>query len=146
MDKILPQALAGGIFGTPVYWEGRNTLYVVASGDRLKAFSPTNASLPEFADSLTTTTFPFPGVSPVISADGLNGGIVWVLDTSGFATPQPAVLHAYDATDLSIELYASSQKSGDAAGPAVKFSVPTVANGKVYVGTQTELTVYGLQP
>ncbi len=146
VDKILPQALAGGIFGTPVYWEGRNTLYVVASGDRLKAFSLTNASLPEFADSLTTTTFPFPGVSPVISADGLNGGIVWVLDTSGFATPQPAVLHAYDATDLYIGLYASSQKSGDAAGPAVKFSVPTVANGKVYVGTQTELTVYGLQP
>lgn len=146
VDKILPQALAGGIFGTPVYWEVRNNLYVVASGDRLKAFSLTNASLPEFADSLTATTFPFPGASPVISADGLNGGIVWVLDTSGFDTSQPAVLHAYDATDLFVELYASSQKSGDAAGPAVKFAVPTVANGKVYVGTQTELTVYGLLP
>jgi hypothetical protein len=86
----------------------------------------------------------------VISWDGNNAasGIVWALDTSGYLAvpPQPAILPAYKAADLT-KLYASPASSNDplSAGAAVKFAVPTVANGKVYIGTQNELSVFGLQ-
>jgi hypothetical protein len=82
----------------------------------------------------------------VISSNGSVDGIVWALDTSGSATSAPAILHGYDATNLANELYASPSSGTGAAGVAVKFAVPTVANGKVYVGTQNELSVYGLLP
>jgi hypothetical protein len=74
---------------------------------------------------------------------------VWAVDTSnfgGFGPPSaPAVLHAYDATNAAHELYNTTQvPNRDVMGNAVKFVVPTIANGKVYVGTQTEVDVYGL--
>ena len=75
-----------------------------------------------------------------VSSNGATAGIVWVLDGGA------GVLYAYDATNLATELYDTTQASGgrDTPGAAVKFAVPTVANGHVYVGTQTELDVYGL--
>jgi hypothetical protein len=82
----------------------------------------------------------------VISANNSSGAIVWAVDTGGALAnpPTPAVLRAYDATDLTRELYTSSAKPQDAAGTAVKLAIPTVANGKVYIGTQNELSIYGL--
>jgi len=87
------------------------------------------------------------GATPVISSNGTNNAILWLIDSSGaLATPNaPAILRAYDPNNLSNEIYNSATVSSrDQAGLAVKFTVPTVANGKVYVGTQTELDVYGL--
>ena len=98
------------------------------------------------------TGFGFPGATPVISANGANNGIVWALQillARQAVSNGPPVLHAYLAADVSKELYNSTQNpSGQDSPPglSVKFSVPTVINGKVYVGTQTHLSVFGLLP
>src|ERR1700730_9533821 len=89
----------------------------------------------------------------VVSSNGANNAIIWLIDTTGALTTPPApntpaILRAFDATNLLNEIYnsATAPTDRDKAGLAVKFTVPTVANGKVYVGTQTELDVYGLLP
>lgn len=147
--------LGASLTGTPAYWVSNNTptIYVAPTGDSLKAFplangtfgSPSCSSGTAIPASNSADTFPFFGASPVVSSNGSTSGIVWALDTSGYAISAPAILHAYDAANLANELYASPSNGNGAAGLAVKFTVPTVANGKVYVGTQNELSVFGLQ-
>ncbi|GAC1698319.1 MAG: hypothetical protein PVS2B3_10110 [Steroidobacteraceae bacterium] len=107
----------------------------------------------------------FPGTTPSVSALGTSNGIVWALDNSQYCTSQspgcgPAILYAYDAGNLATQLWNSSLSGADTAGNAVKFTVPTVANGKVYIGTRGnniggadnstsvpgEVDVYGLKP
>jgi len=133
--QSLPGAI-GGLFGNPAYFDW--TLYFCGSGDSLKAFPISNAQMASTPASHSTEMFGYPGCLPTISANGKANGIAWILDPAG-------VLRAYDASNLANELYNSSQNAGrDALGPAVKFTVPTVANGKVYAGTQNSLAVYGL--
>jgi hypothetical protein len=138
-DSQIVQSLPGaikGLFGNPAYFNQR--LYFCAAGDRLKAFSISNAQMSSVPVSQSTATFNFPGCLPTISANGTSNGIVWVIDPAG-------VLRAYDASNLASELYDSGQNSArDAFGTAVKYSAPIVANGKVYAGTQNSLMVYGL--
>jgi hypothetical protein len=143
------QSQIGGMWSMPAYWN--NNVYFGGSVDSLKAFSATNGALGPTPSSASGTFFGFPGTTPSVSAHGTSGGIVWAIYTTSYGPPDsvvpgPAVLHAYDATNLGTELYNSSVVIGDKAGNAVKFAVPTIANGKVYVGTQTELDVYGLSP
>src|SRR5712691_8714668 len=144
-----PACIICGIFSTPAFWEGK--LYVVAIGDVLKQYTLANAALSALPARQASDVFGFPGATPAISSNGATNGIVWVLDTSNNGTPNgsgssgPAILFAYDATNLS-KLYSSQTSGAGAAGNAVKFVVPTVASGKVYVGTQTELSVFGLLP
>ncbi len=147
-----------GMWGTPAYWN--SSLYFGGaqdggtSGDSLKAFSFNaggSGMISTNPTSLSANTFYFSGPTPSVSSNGSSNGIVWALDNSEYGPPTPngsgpAVLHAYDAINLAKELWNSSQGAGNAAGFAVKFTVPTVANGKVYVGTRTELDVYGLLP
>lgn len=138
-------ASPGGIFSTPAVWE--NNVYLAGRADVLKLFRLNSGLLSTTPDSQSAALFMYPGATPAISSNGSINGIVWALDTNGFSTSSPAVLYAFDATNLSRELYNSnSAGSRDLAGPAVKFTVPTVANGRVYIGTQAELTVYGLLP
>jgi hypothetical protein len=150
-----------GIFATAAFWN--NSLYLAGVGGHVKAFA-FNTGMGKFDTSpasQSTAGFGFPGATPSVSATGATNGIVWALDNSEYCTQQspgcgPAVLHALDASNLGSELW----NSGSSAGNAVKFTVPTVANGKVYVGTRGnnaggaanttstpgELDVYGLLP
>ena len=104
------------------------------------------------ATAQTPETFTFPGVTPSISSNqSVPGtGIVWVISPAscgwpGCAPSGPGVLRAYDATNIRVELYNSEQNfTRDRLDSYVKFSVPTIANGKVFVGTQTSLNIYGL--
>src|SRR2546428_13476416 len=82
-----------------------------------------------------------------ISSNGSNSGILWAVQFDAQSSGGPAILHAWDANDVTHELYNSNENSArDAAGTAIKFAVPAVANGKVYINAQTEVDVYGLLP
>ena len=147
--------ISTGFFSTPAFWQ--NALYFAGSlqwhGDKLKRllFDPSSGQFNPSPVSQSAFIFNFPGATPSISSQGSLNGIVWAIDSSHTGNsvpfqPGPAVLFAYDATNLAKELWDSSQAGGnrDKAGGAVKFMVPRVANGKVYIGTRTELDVYGL--
>jgi hypothetical protein len=92
--------------------------------------------------SKSPKTYGYPGATPTISANGTMNAIVWAVE------PGKGILHAYDATNLSNELFNSTQAPGgrDSLGLNVKFAPPTVVSGKVFVGTQKELVVYGFLP
>ncbi len=153
------------IFSTGAFWN--NSFYIAGVHGPLITFA-FNTSTNMFSTAITshsTTTYGFPGATPSVSANGTTNGIVWTLEnetycTNGAVSCGPSILHAYDATTLFNDLWNSSMVAGDVAGNAVKFTVPTVANGKVYVGTRGnntggafgsttvsgELDVYGLKP
>jgi len=134
-------ALGNFVFATPAFFNG--VLYYGAVGDVLRAFPLTNAKLATTASSLSSNTFPYPGATPSVSANGTQNGIVWALESSMSA---PGVLHAFDATNLAHELYNSGQAANgrDSFGNGNKFITPMIVNGKVYVGTQTGVAVFGL--
>jgi hypothetical protein len=140
-----------GMFGTPAFWQ--NGLYIGGRGDKLKQFifDPSTGQFTTTPYSQSSHVFNFPGASPSVSSQGASNGIIWAIDASQYGPPAqsgPAVLHAYNAANLAVEYWNSSMAGGkrDQAGPAVKFVPPTIANGKVYVSTRTEIDVYGLFP
>jgi hypothetical protein len=156
------QTLTGPISGYwsgPAYWQSATATYVYDSGlnqeakgsagDYVRAYSLVNGL---FSPSVSVSQSPgklLVGSTPSISANGTTNGILWALARTDLLGTKPgshpAVLYAYDATNLGHQLYSSSSSgTRDQAGPSVKFVVPTIANGKVYAGTQTELDVYGL--
>ena len=132
---------------------GRQWVYISGMNDNLKAFQLSNDTLSAQQASETSEIFQFPGVIPSISSNkNMSGtGIVWIVSPPsdcfymGCNPHGSGILRAYDATDLSNELYKSTQNSSrDQLDSYVKFSVPTIANGKVFVGTLTGLSIYGL--
>jgi hypothetical protein len=128
----------GAVFGGPAYFN--NTVYFSAAKDTLKAFSISQARLETEPSSHSSQVFADQGSVPAVSANGSLNGIVWIVESSFGGT-----LHAYDASNLTNELYNSRMRGArDSLGPFVKFSVPTIANGKVYVGTGDTLEVFGL--
>jgi outer membrane protein assembly factor BamB len=151
----LSQVLSG-TWGMPAYWNGYvyfgtadhsqqclgNVSYPIKSYSFNVGGSGVLSSSPV---SSTPVGFSWPGPTPTISASGNSNGILWLLDNSSSGSSCCQVLHAYNAANLSNELYSSSSAPWniDVPGGSVKFAVPTVANGKVYVGTQNSVVVYG---
>jgi len=140
--QVLPDGTIGGEWGSPAYFNGL-VYYNGSSGDVLQALQLSAGQLSPVPISQSATPSWYPGPTPAVSANGSSSGIVWTLQVDGYATGSPAILHAYDAQDLAHELYNSSQMSVDQLDGAVRFTVPTIANGKVYVGTQNSLAVFG---
>jgi uncharacterized membrane protein len=135
----ITNALPNGASSTPAYFN--QTLYYGGIGDSVRAIDLLGTE----TTSQSASTFGPAGATPVISANGTSTPIVWALDTTASGGP---VLHAYDATDLTNELYNSAQATGsrDAVGATGTYTVPVVANGSVYIGTQSGLAVFGLLP
>jgi hypothetical protein len=131
-------ALSNSLYGMPAYFN--NTVYFGAVGDSIKGFTISNAKLSTVPAMTSSNTFGYPGATPSISSSGANNGIVWAVENSS-----PAVLHAYEAGNLSHELYNSNQSgTRDRFGAGNKFITPTIVNGRVYVGTGSGVAVFGL--
>jgi Putative Ig domain len=156
-------AFGSGIFSTGAYWN--NNFYLRGINGPLASYQLNTATALFSAGPVSGTSYGFPGSSPSVSAMGTSNGIVWDINSHLYCTQNsqgcaPAVLHAFNAGNVATELWNSSTNAQDAAGNAVKFNVPTIANGKVYVGsrgnntggasnstsTPGQLDVYGLKP
>ncbi len=132
-----------GLWSTPAYWNGN--VYLWAENDSLKMFPLTNGVLAKNASAQSSATSAFPGASPVVSSNGTQNGIVWAVLSDQYNSNGPSVLYAFNAANVAQQLYASNQNSSrDNAGPANKFAVPVVTNGKVYVAAVGQVDVYGL--
>lgn len=139
-DKVYEKdiwAIGGMEFGAPAYFGG--SIFYGAYRDNLRAFTLMNATLPRLQSSMTSQTFDYPGTTPSVSASQDSNAIVWTVENS-----VPAVLHAYLASDLSREIYNSSQAGARDQFENNKFITPMIANGRVHVGTKTGVAVFGL--
>lgn len=130
---------SGGVYSTPAYFNGN--LYYGAVDDSIRAFKFNQARLVTPMSSKTAITFGYPGATPSVSSNGLRDAIVWAVENN-----TPAVLHAYDANDLSHELYNSNQQRHRDEITGNKFITPMIAGGKVFVGTPTGVAVFGILP
>ena len=137
----VPSALSGGVFSTPAFFN--NTVYYAAIGDHLKAIPITQARLATTSTAQSANTFGFPGATPSVSSNGTQNGILWAIENQNGA----GVLHAYDPSNLAVELYDSNQAPSNRDHFSDnKYVPPTIANGKVFVGTTNSVAVFGLLP
>ena len=140
-------SVASELMGAPAFWQ--NHLFVQSDKDALKDYAFKSGQFSAEPVAQTQATFKA-SATPTVSSDGARNGIVWTVETRpfGFSNQVPgAVLHAYDAANIGHELYNSSENSSrDAAGPSLRFTIPAVVNGRVYVGAIKEVDVYGPLP
>jgi hypothetical protein len=136
----LDDVLGGGVWAMPAYFNGN--VYYGPMGNNLLQFSFTNARLSTAPVAKSAANFTYPGSTPSVSANGTQNGIVWAIEHSD---PND-VLHAYNASSVATELYNSGQAPNgrDQFGSASHFGTPMIVNGKVYVGTQNGLAIFGL--
>jgi hypothetical protein len=138
--QSLSGVLPGGVWSTPAYFN--NTLYFGDVSGTLKAFSISAAKIGTAPTSQSPTSFVYPGTAASVSANGTANGIVWAHENTS-----PGVLHAFDASNLSHELYNSNQAANakDQFGAGNKYITPVVADGKVFVGTTNSVAIFGLR-
>jgi hypothetical protein len=137
------QGLVTGMFSMPAYWNGN--VYFWCATRYLLAYSVVNGILSPSPTSSSTEANVFPGSTPTVSANGTTNGIVWDIRSDAFDLQGRDILYAHAATNVATTLYSSEQNvARDSPGNAVKFTVPTVINGKVYVGAEYQVSVFGL--
>ena len=136
--------LDGGNYGDVAYWNGN--IYTTGQNFPLSQFQIANGVISTPQTAKSSNTFPPRGGIPAVSASGTGGGVVWIVDYSGWQNGANSILDAYDATNVGTLLFSSPATGAGSAGPAVKWLVPTVANGKVYIGNQFSFSVFGLLP
>jgi hypothetical protein len=140
------KATVGAMWSMPAYWSGH--AYFWGKADFLKSFSITSSSTGVLSATLASTGTQysgFPGSVPTVSANGTSNGIVWALRTDNYASQGTEILYAFDASNVANLLYSSGQNTArDNPGVSVKFGVPTISNGKVYVGAAYQVSVFGL--
>ncbi|HVY71979.1 MAG TPA: immunoglobulin domain-containing protein [Verrucomicrobiae bacterium] len=145
-NSQIVKSIAKGVtccLSTPAFFN--NCVYYQAYNDYLKAFPVSNAVVADHPSMTSDLYVGFPGATPSISANGTNNAIVWFLQVDGFASRGPAILQAYNATNLNAHLYDSTMSGiRDQLSLAQKFAVPTIANGKVYAASAFRVTVFGL--
>jgi PQQ-like domain len=135
----IPNVLGSGEYGSPAWFNG--TIYYGGLDDVLKAFSVVDAQVQATPSSQTSESFTYPGTTPSVSANGAQNGIIWAVESA----KSTGVLHAYDASSLTREIYNSTQAPGSRdTFLDNKFITPVVVNGKVYVGTPSGVAVFGL--
>jgi hypothetical protein len=142
----IPQDILGetkGLWSTPGYWNGN--VYMWGSGDVAKIFPMIGGVLDTTPTSKGTITSAFPGASFSISSNGTQDGIAWAVRSDQYTTHGPEIMYAWNANNLSTPLYETdTNATRDGAGPAMKFAIPVVTNGKVYLVAAHRLDVYGL--
>ncbi|MFZ0285809.1 MAG: choice-of-anchor D domain-containing protein [Terriglobales bacterium] len=145
-----------GYWSSPALWTSatQSAIYYAGQagkagvGDYMKMYTLSDGLLSTTPVSQSAAVFPI-GATPSSSGNGSTNGIIWATlrqEALGLQPGQlPAILYAYDATNLANMLYNSAQNTlRDQGGCANKFQVPVVAGGKVFVGTQNEVDVFGL--
>lgn len=137
-------AQVNDMWGAPAYWNGN--VYIWSTNNYLMAFNFANGAFTSSSPASTANQLvQFFSPTPSISANGATNGIVWSVRTDNYASEGRAILYAHEASDVANLLYSSeSNVARDNPGNSVKFVVPTVVNGKVYVGTESQLSVFGL--
>ena len=131
-----------GNYSSPVYFNG--AVYFAPVADVLQMFKLNNGLLTTSPTSTSPEAYSYPGGALSISANGNTNGILWAVQKNGTAQ---GTLRAYDASNLSFELYNSDQSGArDTLDIAAKFAIPLVINGKVFVASNSQLTAYGLLP
>ncbi len=131
--------LFGPIYSTPAYFN--SMVYFGSQDEPIEAFAVSNAKLSLPFNMRSTDAYPYPGTTPSISANGTKSGILWAVENG-----PTGILHAYDATNLIVEYYNSGANPTRDQFGSNKFIVPTIVNGKVYVGTPSGVAVFGILP
>lgn len=148
-DNILQRLedIADGAMTAPVYFNSGlwgPLVYEGAQGDHLRAFRVRSGLLESPPFMMSTDASVGLGSMMSISANGAGNPILWTVQPEQSDWNQ-GILRAFDAENLSNELWNSDMNDGDGLGLMAKFCAPTVANGKVFVATfSNTVNVYGL--
>jgi Carbohydrate binding domain len=145
VDQELTGALPLLELGLPAYWNG--FVYFGGARDYIREYSLAGGLLSTTPTATSTDPVPnFYGTTPSVSAAGTSNAIVWGIQSWSGLVGLNGVLKAWNAESLELLYSSNNVYASDNAGGYVEFSVPTVAHGKVYVGAQNSVAVYGILP